>query len=292
MSDTARPRTEDVQDIDRVLQEYPGMRRLGVTPGVREYLSDIWGRREFMVTLPVNQLRSQNQNTVFGNLWHLLNPLFLALVYYLVFGVILGARGSIENYPAFLITGIFVFYFTQKSVISGTGTIVSNLKLIQTVSFPRAILPISTVIGELLAQFYAMLAMFLLVLITGVTPKATWLIVPFIFLLQAVFNLGAAFIAARATFHFRDVAQFLPYIMRVWLYLSGIFFAIDFVPEGWPRTVFRLNPLWSFIDLNRLAILDGTTDLGGWLLALTWSVAALLVGFFFFRARETEYGRG
>lgn len=292
MADTAEDATRDLEEIDQVLEEFPEMRRLGVTPRIGDYLRDIWRRREFMVTLPMDQLRSQNQDTILGSFWHLLNPLFLALVYYLVFGVIFGANGSIDNYPAYLITGIFVFYFTQKSIISGTGTIVSNLKLIQTVSFPRAILPVSSVIGEFVAQFYAMISMFLLVLITGVGPKLTWLIVPFIFALQAVFNLGVAFMAARATFHFRDVAQFLPYVLRIWLYLSGIFFTIDFVPEGWPRTVFQLNPLWSFIDLNRQAILEGTSNGQEWLMAIAWSAVALVSGFLFFRVRETEYGRG
>lgn len=290
--DAERPHVREPGDVDRILADYPDMRRLGVTPSARDYLRDIWSRREFMVTLPLNQLRSQNQNNILGNAWHLLNPLFLALVYYVIFGVILGAREGIDNYPAFLITGIFVFYFTQKSINSGTGTIVSNIKLIQTLSFPRAILPISSVIGELVAQFYAMMAMFILVLLTGVSPRLTWLIVPFIFALQAVFNLGAAFLAARATFHFRDVAQFLPYVLRIWLYLSGIFFSAERVPAGLPRTLFELNPLWSFIKLNRLAVLEGTTDVRSWVLGLVWSVAAVVVGFFFFRARETEYGRG
>lgn len=286
-------RAEDPQEnIDELLEQYPDLRRLGVTPSVRDYLRDIWNRREFMVTLPLNQLRSQNQNTVLGNAWHLLNPLFLALVYYIVFGIILGASRGIENYPAFLITGLFTFYFTNKSVNSGTGTIVSNIKLIQTLTFPRAILPISSVIGEFVAQMYAMVAMLVLVILTGVTPKLTWLIVPFIFVLQAVFNLGATFIAARATFHFRDVAQFLPYVLRIWLYLSGIFFGIEMVPDGWPRFVFQLNPLWSFIHLTRLAVLDGATSLLHWSMALGWSLVALALGFFFFRARETEYGRG
>lgn len=294
MGPDVKRRTEPEQspEIERLLDQYPDLRRLGVVPSVRDYLRDIWSRREFMVTLPLNQLRSQNQNTVLGNAWHLLNPLFLALVFYIVFGVILGARGNIDNYPAFLVTGIFVFHFTQKSVMSGTGGIVSNIRLIQTLSFPRAILPISSVVGELVAQTYAVVAMWGLVALTGVTPKITWLLVVPIFALQAIFNLGASFFAARATFHFRDVAQFLPYVLRIWMYLSGIFFSADFVPEGLPRTIFELNPLWAFIELNRLAILNGTTSPRYWLLGMGWSVVVLVLGFFFFRARETEYGRG
>ena len=257
-----------------------------------------------MLTLPLNQLRSQNQNTILGSLWHLLNPLFLALVFYLVFGIILGGQRGIDNYPAFLITGIFIYHFTQKSVIAGTGTIVSNIRLIQTLSFPRGILPISAIIGEGVAQLYAIGAMLVMVTVLGAPPKPSWLMLVPLLAVQSLFNLGAAFIVSRATFHFRDVANFLPYVLRIWLYLSGIFFGLNLVPEGWMRTVFQLNPMYAFIHLARVALgtsaeTEATSTLPGefglaanWGVAIGWSLLALLIGFFYFRARETEYGRG
>lgn len=287
-------RTSDAESrgVVRLTDRYSHLSQLGVKPDLGAYLRGIWARREFLITVPINELRAQNQNTVLGNLWHLLNPLFLAGVYYLVFGVILNARGRVENYPAFLITGLFTFFFTQKAIMAGTRTIIANIKLIRSISFPRAILPISAVIGEGIAQVPALTAMVALVLITGVSPSPAWLLVIPIMVVQAFFNLGWAFLSSRLTFHFRDVQQFLPYVMRIWLYFSGVFFAADFVPAGTPRRIFEMNPMYQFIHLNRLALLDGTIDLALLGSVSMWAVAALLFGFFFFRAHETEYGRG
>lgn len=277
--------------------QHPELRKMGEPLPFRDYLREIWARRDFLVTVPLNELRAQNQNTVLGNAWHLLNPVFLAAVYYIVFGVILDASRGVENYTAFLITGIFTFYFIQKSIMAGSRTIVSNIKLIQSLTFPRAILPISAVITETMAQVPALLALFLLVVLTGVTPGLSWVMVVPILVVQALFNLGAAFITGRLTFHFRDVANFLPYVIRIWLYMSGILFPATLVPEGLPRRIFVLNPAYVFSTLNRRALGAGSTYEGVstaymWQLAIAWSMVAVVAGFFFFRAHESEYGRG
>lgn len=276
-----------------------GLRRLGAHLSLREYLAQLWERRDFLITIPLSDLRAQNQNTVLGSLWHVLNPIFLAGVYYLVFGVILGARRGIPNYPAFLVTGIMTFHFTQKCIMSGARTVVSNIRLIQSLAFPRALLPVSSTITETLAHGPSLLALMALVLITTQQwPTLSWLWLLPIAVLQAAFGLGLAFLTSRMTFHFRDTAQFLPYLLRIWMYLSGVFFAADFVPAGWPRFVFSINPMFLFISLNRTAVMPPDPDLSispwgtaeMWGLAGAWTLVMVVVGFVYFRARETEYG--
>lgn len=276
----------------------PELLRLGVRLGLGTYLRHIWRTRDFAVTLPLGDLRAANMNTFFGSLWHLLNPLLLAAVYFLVFGVIFGGRGDMDNFVAFLIIGLFTYFFSQKSLIAGSRTVIANMPLMQSIAFPRAVLPISAMIGEGLAQLPAIAMMLVLVTVSvlviggGTLPNVLWLLVIPAFLLQAVFNLGLACVTSRLTFHFRDMEQVLPYTLRLWLYLSGVFYTIERIPEGWPRTVFQLNPLHQFIEINRDILLYGRVDLSRWLQVLAWSVTLLLVGFWFFRAKENEYGRG
>lgn len=280
------------------LAERHRLRRMGARLSLGAYLTELWGRRDFLITIPLSDLRAQNQNTVLGSTWHVLNPLLLAGVYYLVFGVILGARRGIANYPAFLVTGIMTFHFTQKCIMSGARTVVSNIRLIQSLSFPRALLPVSSTITETLAHGPSLVALMVLVVITtGSWPTASWLWLVPIAGLQALLGLGLAFITSRLTFHFRDTAQFLPYVLRIWMYLSGVFFAADFVPAGWPRLLFSINPMFLFITLNRSALIPPDPDAVEpwttpemWAMATVWTLVALVVGFFFFRAREMEYG--
>lgn len=278
----------------------PGLIPIGVRPSLGEYLREIWDRRDFAITVSLGDLRARNQNTVLGNLWHLLNPLFLAGVFYLIFGVVLGARegvrtGAYGNYAAFLIIGIFTFVFTSKSLLGGARTIVSNLGLIQAVTFPRALLPIASTLTETAAHASALVAMAGIVVLTGVAPNPAWMLLVPALLIQAVFNLGLTLTTSRLTFHFRDVEQVLPYLIRMGMYLSGVFFAEDLVLRKGGEaalTVFTLNPMYAYMKIMRDAVMLGTADPGTWLMAGWWAAVALASGFLFFRHRESEYSLG
>lgn len=268
---------------------------MGARPGSRQYLRSLWQRRDFALTLALGDLKNRNMDTALGSVWHLLNPLIAAAIYFVVFGVIFGARDDVENYTTFLIVGVFVFTYTRKSVTSGSSTIINNLKLIQSIYFPRAVLPLATIIAESLAHLPALAVMFLIALATGEAAQIAWLLVVPITLLQAAFNLGLALVTARATVHFRDVQQLLPFVTRLWFYLSAVLYTIDRIVdalgESWGR-VFELNPVYAFIHLTRLAVVDGSTEGRFWLYGAVWTVLTLLVGGVYFLRHEMEYAHG
>lgn len=270
----------------------PDLVRLGERPRLVPYLRSLWDRREFVLNLPLGELRAQNMNTVLGGAWHLLNPLLLIAVYWLVFGVILDVNRGVDNFVAFLSCGIFTFFYTRKCVQTGAKSIVDNLGLIRSIRFPRVVLPTAAVIGETVALVPAVAAMLVLVVATGGQPRATWLLLAPIFVIQCSFNLGLALTVARLTDHFRDVQQLVPYTMTIWLYVSGIFFEATTYLDGDALTVFRLNPVYAFVTLVRGAVLEGVTSSLLWLIALGWAAVSLIAGLLFFRAREQEYGRG
>jgi teichoic acid transport system permease protein len=281
-----------------------GLKRIGVAPSLREYLADLWAHRDFLVTVPLGELRAQNQNSALGNAWHLLNPLLLAAVYYLVFGVILNAQRGVDYYAAFLIIGIMTYTYIGKIIQAGARTVVSNLKLIQSIRFPRASLPLAATISETIAHGPALLTMFALVTLTSLAepelppiwPHWGWLLVVPATVIMAVFSFGLALFTARATFHFRDVQQVLPYLLRIWMYLSGMFYPLTFVADRaagreWMVTLFEANPLWMFFRIFREALIEGTWTPSVWGWATLWSFAIAIAGFAYFRANEAEYGR-
>lgn len=259
------------------------------------YVRAIWNRREFAWAVPVNELRAQNMDTVLGNLWHLLNPLMLVGVYWLIFDVIVdvGDRGLPGiPYVAFLTVGVFLYQYTQKSTIQGAKSIVGNLGLIRSMQFPRAILPLSAVIQETISLMPALLLMLVVVVLSGVSPNLLWpLLLPLV-AIQAIFNLGAAFYVARMTDYFRDLQNVLPYVFRLVFYMSGVLFpATRFVPEEY-LIFFDINPVYAFITAARDVILMGEFDPLRWLSVVAWSLVLVASGFVFFRASEHRYGRG
>lgn len=257
------------------------------------YLRALWERREFALALPSGDLKAQHMDTLFGGLWHLLNPLLLVGVYYVVFELILRVnRRGPDNFVAFLTVGIFVFFYTRKSIQAGARTIVVNLPLIRSIKFPRAVLPVAAVVGETIMLGPALLCIVFVVLVTGTTPKVTWLLVPLVLVMQFAFNLGAACCAARLTDHFRDVAHLIPYLMTIWMYLSGVLYDAErFLEDPTMLQVFRLNPMYAYVELARDALLHGSTDWGLWVSGAAWGAAVLVVGFGFFRRGEHAYGR-
>jgi len=276
---------------------WPALRRVGTRLPLREYLAEIWRRREFAVTVPLGELRAQNQDTVLGQLWHLVNPLMLIGIYYLIFGVILQveARRGVDAYLPFLIVGVIVFNYTRSSAQAGARMIVKNRKLVQSINFPRAILPISALVSETVSYAYALPMMLILVTLVdgGPTPMVSWLLLLPITVLQAGFNLGISMIVARLSFHFRDVQQFLPYLLRLYLYVSGVLIPInaDLIPNDALRTILQINPMYSIIEMARAAVLGSQVSPFVWWAGPSWCVVILLLGFWYFRRAESEYGR-
>lgn len=287
--------------------QHPGLKRIGVRPSLLSYVRDAWRQKDFAYTVAIGQLRAQNQDTLLGQAWHLLNPLFLAGVYYFIFGLVL-QRSSGANYPdatyvAFLTIGIFTFFFSQKVMAAGSSIVVGNSQLIQNINFPRMLLPAASVIQETVAQMTAIVAMLGIVWLTGSGPKFGWLWLVPLLAVQTVWNLGLALIFARMTFHFRDWDKLLPYLLRIWFYMSGIFFGLAFVEEQvlsalpnsffgeWIVRLYALNPMYGFVKLSRDAVLLGGTSPWYWRNVLLASAVVLIVGVIFFRRKEHEYSR-
>jgi teichoic acid transport system permease protein len=261
---------------------------------VGRYLADVWDRREYIMRVPVDDLRAKNFDTVLGNLWHLLNPLLLIGVYFLVFGVILSIDRGVDNFIAFLAVGILTYQFTQKATTQGAKSIVGNEGLIRSLQFPRAILPMSSILGELLAHGPALVVMFAVVAATGESITPLWLLVPLLLVpLQCLFNLGLAFFTARATDAFRDVENVLPFVFRIAFYMSGILYSVEAtVQDATYRLLFALNPIYCFASLARVLVMGDPFNPTLLISAVIWTALLLTIGFIVFRAGELSYGRG
>jgi teichoic acid transport system permease protein len=238
-------------------------------------------------------LRAAHMNTLLGNLWHVVNPLLLIGVYFVIFGVLLQTDRGVDNYIAYLAIGVFSFRFTQNSIQQGAGSIVGNSGLIRSMYFPRAILPIAEVVEQVLLLVPSVAVVLLIAILSGQPPLWTWLLLPFIFAVQTLFNLGGAFIAARVSDAFHDFRNVLPYFFRILFYGSAVLFSVDrFVTDPALLKVFYANPIYAYITLARYAILSEPLPWQVVVSALIWAVVLLVVGLLYFRAGEPRYGRG
>jgi teichoic acid transport system permease protein len=262
-----------------------------------EYLRDMWQRRDFAVALPVEQMRSTHQDTLLGNVWHLGNPALTVGVYYIVFAGLLGADRGVPNYLLWLTIGVFAYRFTQGSVQSGAGSIHANQGLMRSFRFPRAILPLSAVVSDLLTFAFQLAVLGTVALVTGAGVSTRWLVLPAVVALHASLNLGVAFIAARLSDAFRDVQQLIPFVFRLLQYLSGVMFPLDRFLQGsggkhaWVHGIIVYNPIVRILELYRWVFLGTPVDLTELVRSTLIIVALLVFGFRYFRAVEYRYGR-
>lgn len=282
-----------------------GLRRAIARPRFPVYLRQLWERRHFILTYATSRTVSKYSRSALGQLWQVLTPLLNAAIYWVMFGYILGGRHGIQNYPAFLLTGMFVFTYTQRSVTAGAKSISGNLSMIRALHFPRAALPLAYTIQELQQLGISMAVLLAITVATGEWPTWFWFMIPVVLVLQTMFNIGAGLIVARLGASMRDLNQLLPFITRFWLYASGVFFSIQDKVVGaaklpqWVADVMYLNPAASFIEwMREILITSHNPEIGHHpptmvvVSCVFWAVFALGFGFWYFWRSEERYGRG
>ncbi|MEU4145790.1 ABC transporter permease [Streptomyces parvulus] len=278
-----------------------GLSVSGARPSLAEYVRQLWGRRHFILAFSQAKLTAQYSQAKLGQLWQVATPLLNALVYFLIFGLILNAGKGMPKdvYIPFLVTGVFVFTFTQSSAMAGVRAISGNLGLVRALHFPRASLPISFALQQLQQLLASMIVLFAVVIGFGSYPSLSWLLVVPALVLQFLFNVGLALIVARMGAKTPDLAQLMPFIMRTWMYASGVMFSIPIMlakHPSWISDVLQWNPAAIYMDLMRFALIDGygSENLPPhvWAVGLAWAVVLAAGGFVYFWKAEERYGRG
>ncbi len=258
------------------------------------YARDLWARREFTWFLALGRMKAQNASTVLGLVWWIVNPLLLGMIYLLVFGVVLQSARAQPDYLGYLLSGIFAFYYTRQAVNGAASSLLTSARMIANLRFPRLVLPLASLV-EAAAGFLASLLVLILTvgLYGGHWPNAQFLLLVPAFLLQTMFNLGISGVVARLALPFRDLHNLVPYLMRLWLYLSPIIWPLSMLENApeWAQQVLTANPMFSILGLYRMAFLGWPFELQTLLTAAAWSVGSVLVGVWVFVRAEDKMAR-
>ena len=270
-----------------------GLHRVGARPSLVDYLKQTWSRREFIYELAKARVQAQNERNRLGMVWVVLKPTFNALMYGFIFGILQGGRKA-EDFPVFVVIGVFLFEFFTTSMNGGAKSITGNTALVQSLAFPRLSLPVAQVTQNFLTLMPMLVIMFVYSMILGTSPKWTWFMVIPLIAIFSVFNMGVALICARITVHIRDFTNLLPLISRVLFYTSGVLFSVDRILNQWPWlvTAFDYHPLYQTLTIARAMIMDNASySPTAWLVISTWAVVTLIVGLIYFWKAEERYGR-
>jgi teichoic acid transport system permease protein len=250
------PRVPD-QDLGELAREHE-LKLAGARPSLASYVTMLWQRRHFITGYATARNVSMYTDAKLGQIWQVLTPLLNAGVYYLIFGLLFEASRGVAHYPAFLVAGVFVFAFSERSIVTGSNVMRANLQLIRALYFPRASLPLAYVIVELQQMLVGMVVLVVIMLISGEYPSWYWLLLIPVVLLQSLFNTGAALVVARLGGSLADVSELIPFFLRISRYFCGVMYLIITLPAAltlWEKQVLSLNPFAVYISLVRVAFM-------------------------------------
>lgn len=272
--------------------------------GWRLKLDELWQYRYLLRNLVIRDLKARYKNSFFGVLWSLLNPLAMMLVFTLLFTVMWS--NDIRAYPVFVLVGLIPWNFFSGSLLSGTTSVTGNSSLVKKVYFPRELLPLSSLLSNLVnfAIAFLVLIFFLYIFGIGLTIHALW--VPAILVTQLIFTLGLCLLLGSLTVFYRDVLMILEVVMLAWFFLTPVFYSLEmFGPTATvfgitfdPAQVMRwINPMASIIDGYR-TVLWGTYESAGpvsmnpayLLRTFVTSVVVLIFGYIVFNRHEHKFG--
>jgi homopolymeric O-antigen transport system permease protein len=240
-------------------------------------LLSIYRYRTLIKTLVLKDLKLKYRGSVFGFLWSLANPLLMIVVYTLAFTFILGIRS--EMFVFYLMLGQLAWTFFASSTMMSTASIVDNTGLLRTVQFPRAILPIATVLFNF-AQYLLTIAVFLPIMIAwyGIPLAEPMILFPAVLVLHVAFTIGTALLFATTTVFFRDVRHLVEVALAVLFWTTPIVYELDRVPERL-RLLILLSPMSPFVVLyQKLFFFREWPDATVWLVAGTYAVGAFVIG--------------
>lgn len=220
-------------------------------------------------------LNARYKGSALGIVWSLLNPLLMMVVYTIVFSQVM--RVAVDDYPVFFMSGFLPWLFFSTSLQMGSFSLLGHAALIQKVYFPRAVLPLSIVVANLVNVGIAF-AVFLPYAIyqRGFHPSAL-VALTITVLALALATAGLASLLSVAMVYFRDIEFLLGIGLTAWFFLTPIVYRAEDVPERF-AAIFRVNPILPYVEATRDALYDGVVPPAGRIAAcLVIGVVVLLV---------------
>ncbi len=264
------------------LREIPGPSAFG----------DGWRRTwDLLWLISVTEFRLQYTNTTLGYLWSVLKPFaFFGVIYLVVNEVLSRFADDVSDFPQKLILGLVVFQYFSEATNTSLRSIQARESMLRKTHFPRIVIPLSLNLSAAITLVFNLIGVFLLLILTGVTPEAHWLVVPLALIALVALTTTLSMLLAVAFVRSEDVGQGWSLTLRALFYATPILYTLAILPE-WIQPLINANPLSPIIEYLRIWIVDpnGETPVDllgvgeGLLIPLAVAVAIGLTGFFWFK---------
>lgn len=271
---------------------------LVISPKVRLLdinLREVWQYRDLLWLFVKRDFKAQYKQTVLGPLWHLIQPVFTTMVFLLIFGRI--ANIPTDGIPPvlFYMSGICIWNYFDSCLVATSSTFVQNAAIFGKVYFPRLVLPLSTVVSNMV-KFGIQFSLLLVITIytTGRTGTfyigTTWLLIPLLVVMMAGLGLGLGIIISSLTTKYRDFHLLLSFGVQLLLYTTPVAYPLSFLQDKPYAAWIAWNPLAPIVETFRYAFFGvGTFNATGLMYSGGCILLILFIGTLFFNKVEKSF---
>ena len=254
-------------------------------------LANLFRYRGLIQSLVARELKARYRGSALGFVWSFINPLLLLLIYSFVFTTVMpNTTEGVQPYQLFMFCGILPWTWFSSSLSEAANSLIAGGNLIKKVLFPAEVLPIVTVLANMVHFLLGLPILAIFLLYYRAPLNATDLIwFPLVLLTQLILTIALALIVSALTVHFRDLKDLLANLLTFWFFATPIIYPMTMAP-GIGRTLLNVNPFTHLaISYQEILFYDGPYGHWRWLIALMFgSVALFLFGYFLFdRLRDS-----
>ena len=243
--------------------------------------------RFLMNQLVAREFKTKYKRSVLGFFWSFLNPLLTMIIQYILFSTIF--RSGIENFPVYLLSATVLFNFFTESVGNGLGSITGNASLIEKVSVPRYIYPVSRVLSSAVNMLISTIPLLLTIIFTGSRITKAYLCIPLIYILLIIFCVGMSLFLATSMVYFRDTQFLWSIVSLMWMYATPIFYPESIVPAKF-SFIFKINPMYYFLKAFRMITISGISPgIGQYGMCALFALIFLIFGWIVFHRHEKNF---
>lgn len=258
---------------------------------------ELWRYRDLTSLFVRRNITTQYKQTILGPLWYILQPTITVLMYMVVFGGIAKIPTDGLPQPLFYLSGVCLWQYFSDCLSKTSSTFVSNAGIFGKVYFPRLVVPISTVVSNLL-RFGIQLGLFLVVYAIyqlWVIPgqiHTNWyaLLLPVLVLMLAGLALGFGILFSSMTTKYRDLQLMLDYFVRLWMYATPVVWPLSTITNAKLHLAMSLNPLTPIIEAFKYGFLGaGEFSWGGLAYSFGFMMVLLAVGVVLFNRVQRTF---
>jgi lipopolysaccharide transport system permease protein len=263
-------------------------------PWYELHLKDLWRYRDLVGMFIYREFVAQYKQTILGPLWFLIQPLLTTLMFVLVFGRV--AKISTDGMPQilFYMSGLLLWNYFSTSFTKISETFSTNANIFGKVYFPRMVVPIATVISNLIsfgiqAVLFAAIWIYYYLQGTPIALNAYTLLIPFLVLLMAALGLGTGIIISSLTIKYRDLRFLVSFGVQLLMYASPIIYPLSSIGDKY-RVLLIANPITGIVESFRYAVLgQGTYDPVMLLYSTVATFIILIAGLLLFNRVERNF---